>query len=84
MTDNLEQLYCSFCGKTSEGKTSEQATAPVAGPHVYIFDQCILICVAYLPPRTRASALARSSHLGDAALTLEWRFRIAKPTAAET
>ena len=46
-------LYCSFCGKSSQ-----QVTALVAGPHVYICDECISLCITYLPFRSRLNAFA--------------------------
>jgi ATP-dependent protease Clp ATPase subunit len=45
--------FCSFCGKPSE-----QVSAMVAGPHVYICDECIGLCTACLPLRSRLNALA--------------------------
>ncbi len=45
--------YCSFCGKAPE-----QVRLLVAGPHVFICDECIGLCVAYLPLRSRLSTLA--------------------------
>src|SRR4051794_15283284 len=35
--------YCSFCGKAAA-----QVSCMVAGPHVFICDECIGVCVAYL------------------------------------
>ncbi|MDE9457040.1 hypothetical protein KKJ00_04225 [Xenorhabdus bovienii] len=34
-----EKLYCSFCGKSKD-----ETKALVAGPHVYICDECIDLC----------------------------------------
>jgi len=45
--------YCSFCGKAPE-----QVRLLVAGPHVFICDGCIGLCVAYLPLRSRLGTLA--------------------------
>jgi hypothetical protein len=56
--------YCSFCGKAAE-----QAHCLVAGPHVFICDECIGACVAYLPLRARLNALATM------VLPWRWRFR---------
>jgi hypothetical protein len=63
-------LYCSFCGKAAE-----QVSCLVAGPHVFICDECIGICVAYLPPRSRLSALATM------VLPWRWRYRIVRRQA---
>ncbi len=38
-TDDKNQLKCSFCGKTQE-----QVKKLVAGPGVYICDECIELC----------------------------------------
>ena len=46
-------LHCSFCGKPSE-----QVGALVAGPRVHICDDCIGLCIACLPLRSRLNALA--------------------------
>jgi ATP-dependent protease Clp ATPase subunit len=45
--------YCSFCGKTPQ-----QVSAMVAGPHVYICNECIGLCIGYLPLRSKLSAFA--------------------------
>ncbi len=39
MSDNRRQLHCSFCGKSQE-----QVKRLVAGPDVYICDECIELC----------------------------------------
>jgi hypothetical protein len=57
-----KQPYCSFCGKAAE-----QVSCLVAGPLVFICDECICICVTYLPLRSRLSALATT--------VLPWRRR---------
>jgi ATP-dependent Clp protease ATP-binding subunit ClpX len=46
-------LYCSFCGKSYQ-----QVSALVAGPQAYICDECIGLCVTYLPFRSRLNAFA--------------------------
>ena len=38
-TDERKQLKCSFCGKTQE-----QVRKLIAGPNVYICDECIELC----------------------------------------
>ena len=45
--------YCSFCGKTPQ-----QVSAMVAGPHIYICNECIGLCIGYLPLRSKLSAFA--------------------------
>jgi len=62
--------YCSFCGKAAA-----QVSCMVAGPHVFICDECIGICVAYLPLRSRLGALATM------VLPWRWRYRIVRPPA---
>jgi len=44
--------FCSFCSKPPK-----QVSALVAGPHVYICDQCVGLCFANLPLRSRLNAL---------------------------
>src|SRR5579884_4565520 len=38
-TDSNEQLLCSFCGKSQR-----QVKKLIAGPGVYICDECIVLC----------------------------------------
>ena len=38
-TDSNEQLLCSFCGKSQR-----QVKKLIAGPDVYIYDECIDLC----------------------------------------
>ena len=46
-------LHCSFCGKTQH-----QVRALVAGPKVFICDECIAVCVAYVPLRSKLAAFS--------------------------
>lgn len=41
MTDNL--LYCSFCGKNQH-----ETQKLIAGPSVFICDECIFLCLSIL------------------------------------
>jgi ATP-dependent protease Clp ATPase subunit len=61
-------LHCSFCGKTPE-----QVSVLVAGPHVHICGECIGLCIAYLPLRSKLNALA------TVFLPWKWRFRSVEP-----
>jgi hypothetical protein len=63
-------LSCSFCGKTDK-----QVGALVAGPKVFICDECIGACVAHLPLRSRLGALTAM------VLPRRWWFRIAQSMA---
>jgi hypothetical protein len=63
--------FCSFCGKPSE-----QVSAMVAGPHVYICDECIGLCIAYLPLRSRLGALA--------AMLLPWKWQPSRNIKSHT
>jgi len=54
--------FCSFCGKLSE-----EVSTMVAGPHVNICDECIGLCITYLPLRSRLNALA--------AMFLPWKWQ---------
>ena len=40
--NETKQLKCSFCGKSQE-----QVRRLVAGPNVYICDECIELCQGY-------------------------------------
>ena len=42
-TDSNEQLLCSFCGKSQR-----QVKKLIAGPGVYICDECVALCVEIL------------------------------------
>jgi ClpX C4-type zinc finger protein len=44
---------CSFCHKTAE-----ETQRLIAGPGVYICEECVGICVTYLPLRSKMKALA--------------------------
>jgi ATP-dependent protease Clp ATPase subunit len=68
-------LHCSFCGKTQH-----QVDCLVAGPHAFICNECIGICVSYLPMRSKLKAFAT--------IVAPWRWRFgpkqdaAKPSAS--
>ena len=63
---------CSFCGKPPD-----QVSQLVAGPHAFICDECIGICITYLPFRSKLNALAT--------MFLPWkrRFRSIKSRSVE-
>jgi len=63
---NSDGVYCSFCGK---GK--DDVAGIVAGPNVFICDECIGLCVVCLPIRSRLNALAAML------MPRKWRFRLA-------
>ena len=47
-TDSNEQLLCSFCGKSQR-----QVKKLIAGPGVYICDECIDLCNEIIDTRNR-------------------------------
>ena len=51
-TKGRKDPCCSFCGKTAD-----RVEALVEGPRVYICDECVSVCVAILPIKTRLSVL---------------------------
>jgi hypothetical protein len=53
LSNDKKLLRCSFCGKNQE-----QVRALVAGPHVFICDECVTICVAYVPLRSKLTVLS--------------------------
>ena len=50
---NEPTLRCSFCAKSADA-----VHQLIVGPNVYICDECVNICVAYLTPRRKISVLA--------------------------
>ena len=58
-------VYCSFCGRRKD-----EVACIVAGPNVFICDECIGLCVVCLPVRSRLNALAAMC------LPWKWRFRL--------
>ena len=50
-TDSNEQLLCSFCGKSQR-----QVKKLIAGPGVYICDECIGLCVEIIEQETAEEA----------------------------
>ena len=38
-TEDMNKLHCSFCGKTQD-----QVKKLIAGPNVYICDECVKLC----------------------------------------
>ena len=60
--ESKNTLYCSFCGRGAD-----QVGRLVAGPSVYICDECIKTCVAVVEqhggfPPSRAAEQDRSTH----------------------
>ena len=53
--DENKQLKCSFCGKPQS-----QVTKLVAGPGVYICDECIHICMDILDDRLQEEKTAEA------------------------
>jgi hypothetical protein len=59
--------HCSFCGKTPQ-----QVSALVAGPHLQICDECIGLCITYLPLRSKLNAFVTMIS------PWKWHFRTVK------
>ena len=51
MRDPSDQLQCSFCGKSQR-----QVRKLIAGPGVYICDECIELCVEIIAEETADDA----------------------------
>ena len=62
-----DDVHCSFCGKENEA-----VACIVAGPNVFICDECIGLCVVCLPFRSRLNAFAAMFQ------PWKWRFRVAR------
>jgi ATP-dependent protease Clp ATPase subunit len=48
----VSALHCSFCSKSAD-----DVAQLIAGPNVYICDECVNICVSYLSPRYKLKVL---------------------------
>ena len=57
-TDSNEQLLCSFCGKSQR-----QVKKLIAGPGVYICDECIDLCNEIIDVRRRLDEII-AKHTG--------------------
>ena len=58
-TDSNEQLLCSFCGKSQR-----QVKKLIAGPGVYICDECIDLCNEIIDVRRRLDEII-AQHTGQ-------------------
>ena len=58
-TDSNEQLLCSFCGKSQR-----QVKKLIAGPGVYICDECIDLCNEIIDIRQRLDKII-AKHTGQ-------------------
>ena len=58
-TDSNEQLLCSFCGKSQR-----QVKKLIAGPGVYICDECIDLCNEIIDTRQRLDKIL-AHHTGQ-------------------
>ena len=50
--DNKNTLYCSFCGKSQH-----EVRKLIAGPTVFICDECVELCMDIIREETKASTL---------------------------
>ena len=57
-TDSNEQLLCSFCGKSQR-----QVKKLIAGPGVYICDECIDLCNEIIDEELTGPASVSYTHL---------------------
>jgi ATP-dependent Clp protease ATP-binding subunit ClpX len=53
-SDSKDKLYCSFCGKSQH-----EVRKLIAGPTVFICDECIVLCKDIIQEETKSS-LAKS------------------------
>ncbi|MGR3804586.1 MAG: ATP-dependent Clp protease ATP-binding subunit ClpX, partial [Marinibacterium profundimaris] len=53
--DNKNTLYCSFCGKSQH-----EVRKLIAGPTVFICDECVELCMDIIREETKASGLKSS------------------------
>ena len=56
--DDNENLFCSFCGKNQK-----EVTKLIAGPAVYICDECIQLCSEIIEEETEKEASEMSTLL---------------------
>ena len=60
-SDGNDQLLCSFCGKSQR-----QVKKLIAGPGVYICDECIDLCNEIIDEELTAPVAPRSRHAAEA------------------
>ena len=53
--DGKNTLYCSFCGKSQH-----EVRKLIAGPTVFICDECVELCMDIIREETKASGLKSS------------------------
>ena len=53
-SDSKSTLYCSFCGKSQH-----EVRKLIAGPTVFICDECVELCNDIIREETKAAASAR-------------------------
>jgi ATP-dependent Clp protease ATP-binding subunit ClpX len=53
--DNKNTLYCSFCGKSQH-----EVRKLIAGPTVFICDECVELCMDIIRDETKAYCLKAS------------------------
>ena len=51
-SDSKNTLYCSFCGKSQH-----EVRKLIAGPTVFICDECVELCMDIIREETKASGL---------------------------
>jgi ATP-dependent Clp protease ATP-binding subunit ClpX len=55
-----ESLNCSFCGKNRD-----EVQTLVAGPDVYICDECVALCVEFVDELNEPKVAPKTSSSGD-------------------
>jgi hypothetical protein len=55
-----KRLFCSFCGKGSDA-----VKALIAGPTVFIYDECVAVCNKILGGELRAAPAPRWDHYSE-------------------
>jgi len=79
--DNSKVLYCSFCGKSQH-----EVRKLIAGPSVFICDECVELCNDIIREELEEKASAARSHLPKPREILEVldQYVIGQPRAKKT
>ena len=79
--DNSKILYCSFCGKSQH-----EVTKLIAGPSVFICDECVSLCNDIIREELQEKAGVARSHLPKPKEILEVldQYVIGQPRAKKT
>jgi ATP-dependent Clp protease ATP-binding subunit ClpX len=64
-SDSKNTLYCSFCGKSQH-----EVRKLIAGPTVFICDECVELCMDIIGEENKSSLVKSGEHLARESITL--------------